>query len=156
MKSFLAGSMSRYLSLFLAAPLFLSGCATISDSPLQQLELHAVLDFQEVAGVGCVLSNDKGRWFTVLPNRVTVTRSTEPLIVSCKKDGLAVARETVGARAETSNVIGNVVISAGLGQLVDRHSGAGYGYPANYTVLLEAVKSRDQVAMEERVQAPVF
>ncbi|WP_288378571.1 hypothetical protein [uncultured Massilia sp.] len=144
------------LSLSLAAALLLGGCATISDSPQQQLELHAVLDYQEVAGVGCVLSNDKGRWFTVLPNRVTVTRSTEPLTVSCKKDGLAVARETLGARADTSSLMGNVVISAGLGQLVDRHSGAGYGYPVNYTVLLEAVKSKEQLALEERVRAPVF
>lgn len=156
MKSFLAGSMSRYLSLILAAPLLMSGCATLSDSPQQQLELHAVLDYQEVGGVGCVLSNDKGRWFTVLPNRVTVTRSTEPLLVSCKKDGMAMAHETVGARADTSSLMGNVVISAGLGQLVDRHSGAGYGYPANYTVLLEAVKSREAVAYEGRVSAPVF
>ncbi len=156
MKCFLAGPMSRYLSLLLAAPLFLSGCATLSDSPQQQLELHAVLDYQEVGGVGCVLSNDMGRWFVVLPNRVTVTRSTKPLTVSCKKDGLAVARESLGSRADTTSLMGNVVISAGLGALIDRHSGAGYSYPANYTVLLQPVKSQDAVAYEQRVNGPVF
>lgn len=148
--------MSRYRSLLLAAPLLLSGCATLSESPQQQLELHAVLDYQEVCGVGCVLSNDMGRWFVVLPNRVTVTRSTRPLTVSCKKDGLAVARESLGSRADTASLMGNVVISAGLGLLVDRHSGAGYAYPANYTVLLQPVKAPDEMAYEQRVNSPVF
>jgi hypothetical protein len=156
MKCFLAGAMSRYRSLLLAAPLLLSGCATLSESSQQQLELHAVLDYQEVGGVGCVLSNDMGRWFVVLPNRVTVTRSTRPLTVSCKKDGLAVARESLGSRADTASLIGNVVISAGLGLLVDRHSGAGYAYPANYTVLLQPVKAPDEMAYEQRVNSPVF
>ena len=156
MKCFLAGAMSRYRSLLLAAPLLLSGCATLSESSQQQLELHAVLDYQEVGGVGCVLSNDMGRWFVVLPNRVTVTRSTRPLTVSCKKDGLAVARESLGSRGDTASLIGNVVISAGLGLLVDRHSGAGYAYPANYTVLLQPVKAPDEMAYEQRVNSPVF
>jgi hypothetical protein len=156
MKCFLAGAMSRYRSLLLAAPLLLSGCATLSESPQQQLELHAVLDYQEVGGVGCVLSNDMGRWFVVLPNRVTVTRSTRPLTVSCKKDGLAVARESLGSRADTASLIGNVVISAGLGLLVDRHSGAGYAYPANYTIVLQPVKPREEMAYEQRVNSPVF
>ena len=149
-------SLSQSFSLLLAAPLLLGGCATLSDSPQQQLELHAVLDYKEVAGVGCVLSNDMGRWFVVLPGRVTVTRSAKPLVVSCKKEGMGMAQETIGARADTSSLIGNVVFSAGLGHLVDRHSGAGFSYPGNMTVLMEAVKSKDAMAYEQRVVNPVF
>lgn len=115
----------------------LGGCATISDSPVQQLELHAVLDHREIGGVGCILSNDTGRWYVIAPGRVTVTRSAQPLAVSCKKEGTAVAAEVVQARLDTNNLIGNVVISAGLGYFVDRHSGAGYGYPAVLTVLMQ-------------------
>jgi hypothetical protein len=115
----------------------LGGCATISDSPVQQLELHAVLDHREIGGVGCILSNDNGRWYVIAPGRVTVTRSAQPLSVSCKKEGTAVAAEVVQARLDTNNLIGNVVISAGLGYFVDRHSGAGYGYPAVLTVLMQ-------------------
>lgn len=152
--------MSRLISpisaLVFAAPLVLGGCGTLSDSPQQQLELHAVLDYKEVGGVGCVLGNDMGRWFVVLPGRVTVTRSTKPLVISCKKDGMGLAQETIGSRADTSSLMGNVVISAGLGHLVDRHSGAGFSYPANMTVLMEPVKSKDGMAYEQRVVSPVF
>lgn len=148
--------MKPYLSLLLAAPLFLGGCATLSDSSQQQLELHAVLDYQEVGGVGCVLSNDMGRWFVVLPGRVTVSRSARPLSVSCKKEGMGVAQESVGSRADTGSLIGNVVFTAGLGQLVDRHSGAGYAYPANMTVLMTPVASRGALAAAQRVEAPMF
>ncbi|MFC0252807.1 hypothetical protein [Massilia consociata] len=156
MKHYLPGPMSRFLSLLPALPLLLGGCATLSDSPVQQLELHAVLDYREVAGVGCILNNDKGRWFVVVPGRVTVTRSSQPLTVTCKKDGMRIAQEVVGARADTASMMGNVVISAGLGQLVDRHSGAGYGYPAHVTVLMEAVNRREELAEQQRVESPVF
>lgn len=156
MKLFLAGTMSRFLPFLLAAPLLLGGCATLSESPQQQLELHAVLDYREVGGVGCVLSNDMGRWFVVLPNRVTVTRSTRPLNVSCKKDGLGMAQESVGSRADAGSLMGNVVISAGLGHLVDRYSGAGFAYPARFTVLMVADKPREQVASAQRVDSAVF
>lgn len=122
----------------------LGGCATISDSPVQQLELHAVLDHREIGGVGCILSNDSGRWYVIAPGRVTVTRSAQPLSVSCKKEGTAVAAEVVQARLDTNNLIGNVVISAGLGYFVDRHSGAGYGYPAVLTVLMQPRQSAQE------------
>jgi hypothetical protein len=156
MKHNLAGSMSRFSSFILAVPLVLGGCATVSESPLQQLELHAVLDHQEVGGVGCVLSNDMGRWFVVAPGRVTVTRSTRPLNVSCKKEGAGSAVETVGSRADVAGIMGNVVISAGIGHLVDRYTGAGFSYPANLTVLMEPVKPREQLLAAERVESPVF
>ncbi|MCC2956545.1 hypothetical protein LK542_13065 [Massilia sp. IC2-477] len=148
--------MKQLFSILLAVPLLLSGCATVSDSPLQQLELHAVLDYQEVGGVGCILSNDMGRWFVVAPGRVTVTRSTKPLTVSCKKDGAGVAQESVGSRADMAGLMGNVVISAGVGMLVDRYTGAGYSYPANLTVLMAPLPSKDALAASQRVDSPVF
>jgi len=152
------GSMSRFSSFVLGVPFLLGGCATVSESPLQQLELHAVLDHQEVGGVGCVLSNDMGRWFVVAPGRITVTRSTRPLTVSCKKEGTGSAVETVGSRADVAGMMGNVVISAGIGHLVDRYTGAGFSYPANLTVLMEPIKPlrprEDLVA--QRVDSPVF
>lgn len=140
----------------MAVPLLLGGCATVSESPLQQLELHAVLDYQEVGGVGCILSNDMGRWFVVAPGRVTVTRSTRPLTVSCKKHGTGVAHERVGARADVAGLMGNLVISAGVGHLVDRYSGAGFSYPANLTVLMTPAQSGEDLAATQRVDSPVF
>jgi hypothetical protein len=156
MKHFRVGHMPRLSFLCLALPLVLGGCATVSDSPRQQLEVHAVLDYKEVGGVGCLLSNDMGRWFVVAPGRVTVTRSTQPLTISCKKDGAGVAQESFGSRADVAGLMGNVVISAGLGHVVDRYSGAGFSYPANLTVLMHPVQPREELAASQRVESPVF
>lgn len=148
--------MKHFSSLLLAAPFLLSGCATVSDSPLQQLEVHAVLDYKEVGGVGCILSNDMGRWFVVAPGRVTVTRSTRPLTLSCKKDGAGIAQESVGSRAEMAGLIGNLVISGGVGMLVDRYTGAGFSYPANLTVLMAPLPAKEELAASQPVSSPVF
>ena len=143
-------------SAILAAFALLGGCATLSDSPQQQLELHAVLDYREIGGVGCILSNDVGRWYVVAPGRVTVTRSARPLKVSCKKAGTGAAAESFASRADVSGLMGNLVISAGLGYAVDRYSGAGHSYPANLTVLMEPTAQPELAAGEQAVDARVF
>lgn len=134
----------------------LGGCATMSDSPVQQLEVRAVLDYREIGGVGCILSNDVGRWYMIAPGRVTVTRSSQPISISCKKGGAATAAETVQARLDTGNLMGNLVISAGLGYFVDRHSGAGYGYPAILTVLMQPSAPPPEAAGATPVATRVF
>jgi hypothetical protein len=154
-KHFLVASMSRHSLILIAFPFLLGGCATVSDSPMQQLELRTVLDYQEVGGVGCILSNDRGRWFAVAPARVSVTRSTKPLQVSCKKYGAGVALHSVSSRADVSSVIGNVVVSAGVGHLVDRYTGAGFSYPAHLTVEMTPVPEREQ-QVAQRVDGAVF
>jgi hypothetical protein len=117
-----------------------AGCATLSDSTQQQLEVHTILDNREVAGVGCVLTNDVGRWFVMAPGRVTVERSTRPLQIECARAGTGSAHEEVASRFATDKLMGNVAISAGLGYLVDRHSGAGFAYPGTLTVLMHGVE----------------
>ncbi len=111
------------------------GCATSGDSTQQLLEVHTILDNREVAGVGCVLENDAGRWFVVAPGRVTVERSRLPLTVDCRRQGAGESTERVGSRYDTGKLAGNVA-SAGLGYYLDRRSGAGFSYPATLTVLL--------------------
>ena len=145
-----------HLGAVAALSLLMGGCATLSDSPQQQLELHTILDHREVAGVGCLLSNDMGRWYVIAPGRVTITRSAKPLTVSCKKEGKGSAAEVVQSRADTASLIGNVVISAGLGYFVDRHSGAGYSYPAVLTVLMQPAAQDPEAAGERPVDTRVF
>jgi len=135
--------------------LALAGCATLSDSPQQQLEVHAILDHREVAGIGCVLENDVGRWFVVAPGRVTVARSAQPLSVDCARRGLGVASEQVGSRFDTDKLIGNAVVSAGLGYLVDRHSGAGFSYPSTLTVRMRTPQPADG-GLAPAADNPVF
>ena len=138
------------------ASLALGGCATMSDSPVQQLEVRAVLDYREIGGVGCILSNDVGRWYMIAPGRVTVTRSSQPMSVSCKKGAAASAAEVVQARLDTGNLMGNLVTSAGLGYFVDRHSGAGYGYPAILTVVMQPVAPPPETAGANPLETQVF
>jgi hypothetical protein len=135
--------MARISTYLLAgAAAALAGCATLTDSSQQLVELHAIADNREVAGVGCLLANDAGRWFVVAPGRVTIDRSAGPLAVDCAAQGVGRSSELVDSRFETGKLIGNVVISGGLGYLVDRHSGAGFAYPATLTVIMH----REQVS----------
>jgi hypothetical protein len=129
-------SISTYL--LAGATAALAGCATLTDSSQQLVELHAIADNREVAGVGCMLTNDAGRWFVVAPGRVTIGRSAGPLAVDCARQGVGRSSELVDSRFETGKLIGNVVVSGGLGYLVDRHSGAGFAYPATLTVIMHA------------------
>jgi hypothetical protein len=114
-----------------------AGCATLTEPRQQLLELHTILEHREVAGVGCVLTNGAGRWFVMAPGRVTIERSAEPLSVECAAEGTGSAQEMFASRFDTGKLIGNAVVSGGLGYLVDRHSGAGFAYPATLTVLLK-------------------
>jgi hypothetical protein len=139
-----------------AALALLGGCATMSDSPMQQLEVRTVLDYREIGGVGCILSNDAGRWYVIAPGRVTVTRNKGPLSISCKKRDVATAAETVQARLDTGNLVGNLVTTAGIGQFVDRYSGAGYGYPATLTVLMQPAQRRAEAAGADPVATRMF
>jgi len=140
--------------LFSAAVLaLLGGCVTVSDSPLQQLEVRTVLDYREIGGVGCILSNDTGRWYVVAPARVSVTRSSKPLSVSCKKAGTAVAAEVVQSRFDADRLIGNLVINAGYEKFADRHFSDGYGYPATLTVLMQPAQAATEAAAQETAVA---
>ena len=120
-----------------AVPLVLAGCASVMDGDReQQLEVHTILDHREVSGVGCVLANDAGRWFVVAPGRVTVARSKNPLTIDCARQGAGSAREQVTSRFEIGKLVGNVVVTAGLGYYIDRRTGAGFDYPPTLTVLM--------------------
>jgi hypothetical protein len=131
-------SFKNYLLAALSAAL--GGCATMTDSTAQLVELHAIADNREVAGVGCMLANDAGRWFVVAPGRVTIDRSAGPLAIDCAKQDVGSSRELVDSRFDTGKLIGNVVLSGGLGYLVDHHSGAGFAYPATLTVILQRTR----------------
>lgn len=145
-----------FRSFAVAALALLGGCATVSESPVQQLEVRAILDYREVGGVGCILSNDVGRWYVIAPGRVTVTRSSKPLSIDCKKSGAAVASETFQPRLDTNNLVGNIVSTAGIGYYVDRHSGAGYGYPSTLTVLMQPASPKPESAAAEPLAVRMF
>jgi hypothetical protein len=126
----------------------LAGCATVFDTNEQEIAVRTVLDHREVAGVGCVLSNQAGRWFVMAPGRVTIRKSVYPLVVDCRKEGVGAASEMVDSHFGIVKLVGNFVASGGWGYLVDRDSGAGFDYPVTLTVLMRraapAARSEDQ------------
>jgi hypothetical protein len=122
----------------------MAGCATVSESHQQDLMVRTILDNREIGGVGCVLSNDAGRWFVVSPGHVTVTKSAGNLFVDCKKGAISAGQERFASRANTSATIGNAITTLGMGYLLDKRTGAGFDYPETLTVLMRSTGRQPQ------------
>ena len=114
----------------------LGGCATITESSQQVLLVQTIQDNHEISGVGCVLTNEAGRWFVTTPGRVTVQKSPGKLWVDCRNGPAAAGQDVVQSKSNTVTLIGNVVTTAGLGYFVDKRTGAGYDYPDTLTVIM--------------------
>lgn len=112
-----------------------AGCATLFDSTEQTVMVQTVLDHQQVSGIGCVLANDKGRWFVTSPGRATVRKSTQPLVVDCRREDVW-AYDQVDPRQNASKW-GNIIFTLGAGQIVDKQTGAGFDLPSTLTVILQ-------------------
>ena len=117
-----------------AALLALTGCASITGSKLQPVTIQTIQDNKEVAGVGCTLTNDAGKWFVTTPGSVTVQKSTGDMAVDCTRDS-ATGHETLVSKS-TGMLWGNIIAGGGIGYIVDRNTGAGFDYPNSITVIL--------------------
>jgi len=126
----------------------LTGCASIAGERLQPITVQTLHENQEVAGIGCTLTNDAGSWFVTSPGSVTVHKSTGDLAISCKKESLA-GNQTLVSKSNGA-VWGNVLIGGGIGYIVDRNTGAGFDYPATTTVMMRKVA---EMAMADQVPA---
>ncbi|MYM36527.1 hypothetical protein GTP44_23335 [Duganella sp. FT50W] len=120
----------------------MAGCASLTESTDQNVLVQTVLDHREIAGVGCVLYNDMGKWFVTTPARITLRKSAGPLRIDCEKSGKAWAYEKVESRAD-ANIWGNLVLTAGVGVYVDRNTGAGYDYPDVLTVVMRPAQPKE-------------
>lgn len=118
--------------------LLLAGCASIAGEKTQPLTVQTVMDNKEVAGVGCTLANDAGKWFVTSPGTVMVHKSTGDLTIDCVKESNIVGHETAVSKSNGA-VWGNIIAGGGIGYLVDRNTGAGFDYPAMITVVLRKV-----------------
>ena len=128
--------MQTLKTISLGALLLVGGCATITSSNQQVLMVHTIQDNREITGVGCVLTNDAGRWFVTSPGRVTVQKSAGNLWIDCRRPGGSIGQDMVASKASTGATVGNVVLTAGLGYLLDKRTGAGFDYPETLTVLM--------------------
>jgi len=112
-----------------------AGCATLTESTDQFVLVQTVLDHQPVSGIGCMLSNDVGRWFVTSPGRVAIRKSTQPLTVDCRQADVW-AYDVIPPKQNGSRW-GNYILTAGAGQYVDRNTGAGFDYPQTLTMILQ-------------------
>lgn len=135
----------------------LAGCATVSESPMQDVMVRTIQDNREIGGAGCVLTNDAGRWFVTAPGRVSVKKSAGNLFVDCKKGTVSVGQERFASRANNSATIGNAATTLGLGYLLDKRTGAGFDYPETLTVLMRPTgKPAEGETRQEPASSPVY
>ena len=129
------------------ASLCLSGCATISSSEMQTVSLStASTDGKTVEQAKCSLRNDKGNWEIVTPGFVSVHRSSEDLVVECKKEGVEDGFLRAISRA-AGGMFGNIILGGGIGAIIDHSKGTGYDYPKDLPVKMGAssiVDRRDE------------
>jgi hypothetical protein len=129
--------MMKYIAL--ASLVAVTGCASITGSKLQPISVQTIQDGKEIAGVGCTLTNDAGKWFVTTPGSVTIQKSTGDMAVDCKRDDLY-GRENLVSKSNGA-VWGNILAGGGIGYIVDRNTGAGFDYPNSVTVILNKIVS---------------
>lgn len=128
--------MFKFLAI--ASLLTMTGCASIAGEKLQPVTVQTTQDNKEVAGVGCTLMNDAGKWFVTSPGSVTIHKSTGDLAVDCSKDSNTAGHATLVSKSNGA-VWGNVLIGGGIGYIIDRNTGAGFDYPSSITVVLHKI-----------------
>lgn len=130
----------------------LAGCATVTGSTEQMVLVQTILDNRQLAGAGCILSNDMGKWFVTTPGRIMIRKSQAPLKVDCKKSGspAIVMDDSFDATVNGGSAWSNVIFTLGVGYFVDRDTGAAYDYPSTLTVIMQ-----DPARLARPAPAPV-
>lgn len=112
-----------------AVSLLFTGCATITSNEIQTVSLNTKTnDGQVVEKAKCTLKNDKGSWEMTSPGFVGVRRSSEDLMVECKKEGFSDGLLRAISRA-AGGMWGNIIFGGGIGAIIDHSKGTGYNYP---------------------------
>lgn len=124
-----------FIAAMLAAATLCTGCASIVNGHNQSVSVKTTGDGGDVSGAQCELKNDKGSWFTTTPGSVTVRRSYNDLLVSCKVGNSDAG--TLAVKSTTKGMaFGNVIFGGVIGAGIDVASGAAYDYPNLITVPL--------------------
>ena len=113
--------------LILAYLVILTGCASITGSKNQAINITTTCDLTPMSGANCSLTNDSGVWYTKTPAALFIRKSTGDLIVSCKKDEM-LSSVTYKSSAATG-MWGNILAGGVVGAAVDAGTGAGFDYP---------------------------
>lgn len=126
-----------FIAAALAAAALCTGCASIVTGQNQSVSVKTTRDGGDVSGAQCELKNDKGTWFTTTPGSVTVRRSYNDLLVTCKvadvEPGILSVKSSTKGMA-----FGNAIFGGVIGASIDVASGAAYDYPPLIQVTMPA------------------
>ena len=144
--------MKRVLAsaVLVAAFLVLPGCATITSGEMQTVSLTTQgKDGEVLEKADCVLKNERGEWKATSPAQVSIRRSADDLMVTCRKEGSPDGLLRAISRA-AAGMIGNIIIGGGIGALIDHSKGTGYAYPDDLPVKMGASVTVDKSPPEAR------
>ncbi len=126
----------RILVMMLACSVAASGCASITTGTSQTIEVESKSgDGATTMQMQCELQNDKGQWSLAAPGSIQVARSSKDLMVRCTTASGGSGTATAVSRAN-AGMLGNVLVSCGLGMPIDHFTGARYDYPSPIVVWL--------------------
>jgi hypothetical protein len=118
----------------------LYGCASITSSPSQTIQLIAVnANDEPIDNVLCILINSYGRWSVMAPGAVVVGRSNENMNVTCSREDGWSGSSQIRSNFRTV-AVGNVLVGGVVGLAVDHISGSAYEFPSHLKVVLYRIK----------------
>jgi hypothetical protein len=149
--------ISRFFQpVVLLIPIMVTGCATITSNEMQPVSVTTEDEKgQSFERAKCSIRNDKGSWEAETPAFVQVRRSSEDLLVECKKDGYPVGTLRAISRA-AGGMFGNIIFGGGIGAIIDHSKGTGYNYPNTLPVKMGAsvvVDRKDKSATADQKPA---
>ena len=119
----------------LLAAVSATGCASIVNGQNQSLSVKTNFADAEVVGAKCTLNSNKGTWFLTTPGSVTVQRSFQDLMVTCKKESLDDGTGSIKSSTKAM-AFGNILFGGIIGAAVDTSTGAAYDYPELITIVM--------------------
>ncbi len=119
----------------LATAVLSTGCASIVNGQNQSLSVKTNGADTEVVGAKCTLNSNKGTWYVTSPGSVTVQRSYNDLMVTCKKDGMEDGTGSIKSSTKAM-AFGNIIFGGIIGAAVDTSTGAAYDYPDLITIVM--------------------
>jgi hypothetical protein len=117
--------------LLIIGALMLAGCATVTGSPTQSINIQIVdVTDQPVIGMRCRVSNASADYFGDAPMRdLRVRRSASDLLIECHRGSLF-ARGTAVSRGSVVDGAVKALLPGGTAMFaVDHFSGYRYAYP---------------------------
>lgn len=133
--------------------ILLGGCASVTGSTTQAISIQSrAPNGKEIKEAQCDLVNKRGTYFISTPGTITISRSNDNLIVTCRKDGFDNGRATVVSDTKGS-MFGNILLGGGIGAIVDHNNGSAYEYPSFVQVVMgqdvQVGKPREEVVQNQ-------